>query len=267
MNDRKTRVLVTITAFVFLLAGAILFYVFELQGMGKNKTSSYIDYNVNDYVEISPVIFNSYGDVYSNINVSRVDIKKLDNSLFSEFIKKEEQIIQYITDYYEEIHSNDEHTSMSVVSSTIKTQIYGAVLSIFYRLDFNLDESVFENNIKSYFISTSIDLATNKVLTNDDLLSKYNYTRDYISDKLFNEEVLTLKGQIVIDKETHLSLTQADVERKKDEYVKEIIFEFDNIIEMYIDNGTLVLVYDSKELKNIFFDNKFDSKINFKYLK
>lgn len=267
MNDRKARGLVIITAFVFLLSGTILFFIFDKQGMAKDKTSNYVDYNVNDYIEISPVVFNSYGDVYSSINVSRVNINNLDEEVTGEFINKEEEIIGYITGYYNEIHTTGVHLPVSSVFSTIKTQMNGAVLSIFYRIDFNLDESVFVDNYKSYLLALNIDLATNKVLTKDDLLSKYNYTRSYIAEKLFNEEVLIQKGQVVIDKDTNISLTKSDVERKKDIYVERIITEFDNIIEMYIENNSLVLVYDSKELKNIFFDNKFDTDVKFRYLK
>ena len=72
----------------------------------------------------------------------------------------------------------------------IKTQINGAVLSIYYQVNFNLDENIFEDNIKSYITTLNIDLGTNKILTNDDLLSKYSYTKEYIADKLFTENVL-----------------------------------------------------------------------------
>lgn len=267
MNDRKVRGLILITAIALLIAGSVLFFAFDKQGKGKNKTSNYVNYNINDYVEISPVVFNTYGDVYTNINVSKITLKNIDEELTEEFMYDEEEIIGYITGYYEEISESANYMPVSTVTSTIKTQMNGAVLSIFYRLDFTLDESVFSDNIKSYVVTTNIDLGTNKVLSNDDLLSKYNYTKNYIADKLFNEDVLIEKNQMVIDKNTNMSLTKSDIERKKNEYVNRIISEFNNIIEMYIENGSLVLVYDTKELKSIFFDNKFDTDIKFRYLK
>ena len=39
------------------------------------------------------------------------------------------------------------------------------------------------------------------------------------------------------------------------------------IYAMYVDNNSLVLVYDKRELNNIFFDNEFDTDIVFRYLK
>jgi len=266
MSDRKARWLVIIFAFILLLAGAILFYIFDKQGMGKSRNNKYVNYNVNDYVEINPVVFNKYNDVYSNINVSKISIKNLSDKLSKEFVNKEEEIINYITAYYNEIKVSKDHSPVTTATSTIKTQINGAILSIFYRVDFNLDENVFSDNIKSYFITLNVDLGTNKVLNNNDLLSKYNYNKNYIADKLFNEEILIQNGQVVIDKNTNISITKSDIERKKTEYVDRIIAEFDNIIEMYIENNALVLVYNSEELKKLFFDNKFDTDIKFKYL-
>jgi len=266
MSDKKARGLVIIVAFILLLAGSFLFFMFDKQGMKKNITSNYVNYNVNDYVEITPVVFNSYGDVYSSINVSKIDLKNMDEDIYKAFINREKEIIDYITAYYNEISLNNSHLPVSTVSSTIKTQINGAILSILYRVDFELDENVFNDNIKSYFITINIDLGTNKVLTKDDMLSKYNYTRKYIADKLFNEDVLIGSGQVVVDKDTNISITKDDIQRKKSEYVERIITEFDNIMEMYIENNSLVLVYNVEELKNVFFDNKFDTEIKVRYL-
>ena len=267
MNDKKIRILVILTAFFLLIAGAILYVLFEKNGMGKVVNNKYVSYNVKDYVEITPVVFNSYSDVYNSINVSKVTLKNLDESLTSEFMTEEEKVIDYITGYYNEIRNNNMYLPVNTVSSIIKTQINGAVLSIFYRLDFTLDDSIFYDNIKSYIVTTNIDLRTNKVLTNDDLLSKYSYAKSYIVDKLFTDEILIDKSQIVIDKNTNISLTRSDIERKKDEYIVRIISEFDSIIDVYIENDALVLVYNSKELKSIFFDNELDTNIKFKYLK
>lgn len=266
MSDKKAKGLVIITSFVLLFAGFFLFFLFDKQGINKNGNNNYVNYNVNDYIEITPVVFNSYSDVYSSINVSRINFKNLDHSIVSNFIDKETEIVGYITDYYNKIITYNNYNSVNVVNSTIKTQINGAVLSILYKLDFNLDEEIFNDNIKSYFITINIDLVTNKILTNNDLLSKYNYTKNHIADKLFNEEVLIKKGEVAIDKETNISITKNEIERKKTKYVDRIITEFDNIIEMYIENSSLVLVYNNKELKNLFFDNKFDTNVKFKYL-
>lgn len=266
MTDRKAKGLVVMTAIILLLFGFVLYFVFDKQGMNKHGGSNYVNYDVNDYIEVTPVIFSEYSDVYSNINVSKITLKNIDDKLYSDFIENEEILIEYITGYYNEIKSSDVYESVNIVNSTIKAQVNDTVLSILYRMDFNLDKTHFNDNVKSYVISYNIDLGTNKVINNSDLLSKYNYSKNYIANKLFNEDILINKGQVVIDKNSNISLTKNDIERKKDEYLERIIDEFDNIIVMYIDNKTLVLVYDSRNLKNMFFDNKFDTNIKYKYL-
>lgn len=267
MTDKKVKILIVLAATMLLLAGVILYIVFDKQGMGKNKTNNFVNYNVNEYVEVTPLVYNNYSDVYASINVSKVNVKNVDTAIIKEFMDKEEEIIDYIDDYYDEISNYYGASPVNTVVSSIKSQINGAVLSIFYRLDFSLDETLFGDNVKTYIITTNIDLRTNKVLTNDDLLLKYDYNKNFIADKLFIEDILIVKGEVVIDKSTNISLTKSDIERKKDNYINRIILDFDNIIDMYIESNNLVLVYDKKELKSNFFDNEFETDIVFKYLK
>ena len=111
------------------------------------------------------------------------------------------------------------------------------------------------------------DLLNLFLFENNDLLKKYNYTRKYIVEKIFDEDLIIGNGQIVIDKNTNISLTKEDIERNKEEYINELITEFDNFINMYIDNKTLVIVYNKSELRNMFFDNEFDSELIVRYLK
>lgn len=267
MNDRRIRIFVLLTATLLLISGAVLYFVFDKQGITKNKTNNYVNYDVSNYIDVTPVIFSNYNDVYSSINVSEISFKNIDSSVTKEFIDSQKNIIDYISGYYNQISNNgDTYLPVNTVSSIIKTQINGAVLSVFYRLDFTLDENIFHDNIKSYIITTNIDLATNKVLTKEDLLAKYSYSKEYIADKLFNEDVMIAKNQIVIDKETNISLTRSDIERMKNRYIDRIVLEFDNIIEVYIENKLLVLVYNTEELKSVFFNNGFDCDVKFRYL-
>ena len=113
----------------------------------------------------------------------------------------------------------------------------------------------------------NIDLANEEVLNNDYLLKKYDYSKEYLSEKIFEEDVLISNNQVVIDRNTNITLTKSDIESQKKDYVDRIVREFDNIIEMYIENNSLVIVYDKKELNNIFFDNDYIPEIKIRYLK
>ena len=269
MSEKAAKVLVVVSAIFLLLVGFGLYKLFEYQGINKDTTSrKIVNYDIKDYVETVPVVFNGYSNVYSKINVSRVNLKDLDNNVIKSFMDEEDKLIEYITTYYNEINNEVEnYISSNEVSSSIKMQINGAILSIYYELDFNLDKNIYSNNIKKYVITTNIDLATGRILSNNDLLKKYNYTRKYIVEKIFDEDLIIGDGQIVIDKNTNISLTKEDIERNKEEYINELITEFDNFINMYIDNKTLVIVYNKSELRNMFFDNDFDSELIVRYLK
>lgn len=269
MSEKTAKVLVVVSAIFLLLVGFGLYKLFEYQGINKDTTSrKIVNYDIKDYVETVSVVFNGYSNVYSKINVSRVTLKDLDNNVIKSFMDEEDKLIEYITTYYNEINNEVEnYIPSNEVSSSIKMQINGAILSIYYELDFNLDKNIYSNNIKKYVITTNIDLATGKILSNNDLLKKYNYTRKYIVEKIFDEDLIIGNGQIVIDKNTNISLTKEDIERNKEEYINELITEFDNFINMYIDNKTLVIVYNKSELRNMFFDNEFDSELIVRYLK
>lgn len=269
MSEKAAKVLVVVSAIFLLLVGFGLYKLFEYQGINKDTTSrKIVNYDIKDYVETVPVVFNGYSNVYSKINVSRVNLKDLDNNVIKSFMDEEDKLIEYITTYYNEINNEVEnYIPSNEVSSSIKMQINGAILSIYYELDFNLDKNIYSNNIKKYVITTNIDLATGRILSNNDLLKKYNYTRKYIVEKIFDEDLIIGNGQIVIDKNTNISLTKEDIERNKEEYINELITEFDNFINMYIDNKTLVIVYNKSELRNMFFDNNFDSELIVRYLK
>lgn len=269
MSEKTVKALVVVSAIFLLLVGFGLYKLFEYQGINKDTTSrKIVNYDIKDYVETVPVVFNGYSNVYSKINVSRVTLKDLDNDVIKNFMDEEEKLIEYITTYYNEINNEVEnYIPSNEVSSSIKMQINGAILSIYYELDFNLDKNIYSNNIKKYVITTNIDLATGRILSNNDLLKKYNYTRKYIVEKIFDEDLIIGNGQIVIDKNTNISLTKEDIERNKEEYINELITEFDNFINMYIDNKTLVIVYNKSELRNMFFDNEFDSELIVRYLK
>ena len=267
MSDKQAKYLVMGGALFLILMGIFLYKLFEYQGYKEVKEkNTYINYEVNDYVTVSSVSLEPYRFVFGTGDVDKVTFKNIDENLTRDFLREEEELISYIKRYYNEI-DRVEHTDLNSVNSKIKTIVNDAILSIYYEIEFVFDENTYNDNIRNYIITYNIDLKTMKVLTTDDLLNKYNYTKDYISEKIYNDDLLINDDEIVIDKNTNISFTKKDIERKKIEYIDRIVTDFDNIIKMYIERGTLVLIYDSKEIKNIFFEGEFDNNIKVRYLK
>lgn len=262
MSGKTAKGLVIFSAFFLILLGISLYKLFDYQGYGDKKGSSYVNYNIKDYIETTPVVLSDYNDVFSSINVSKVTIKNLDSNLINTFMNEEDELISYISKYYDEIKKENDYTTNNTVVTFIKTGINSTVLSVYYQMNFN-----FNSGIKNYVVTTNIDLRTNKILTVDDLLLKYNYDKDYIAEKIFNDDVLIGNNEVAIDKNTNISLTRSDIERKKNEYISRIVDDFDNIIKVYIDNGSLVLTYNKKELNDLFFENDYSSELKTKYLK
>lgn len=262
MSGKTAKMLVIFSAFFLILLGFCLYKLFEYQGYDKKEASKYVNYNIKDYIETTPVIFNKYNDVYSSINVSKVTFKNLDNDLTKEFEVEENELIDYIDRYYEEIIKEENYTSDNTVTTLIKTQVNSTVLSVFYEMNFNI-----QNVNRNYVLTLNIDLKTNKILTTDDLLLKYNYSKEYIAEKLFNDDIMIETNEVVVDKNTNISLTKNDIEKKKNEYINRITADFNNIIKVYIENNSLVLVYNKKDLNDLFFENNYNNELKIKYLK
>lgn len=262
MSGKTAKALVIFSALFLILLGIGLYKLFDYQGYGTKQTNKIINYNVNDYIETTPIVFNSYSDVYSSINVSKITFKNLDNNLTKIFENEEEELIDYINKYYIEIKKEENYISDSIVSTLIKTQVNSTVLSIYYEMNFKLP-----NLNRSFIITLNIDLKTNKILTTEDLLLKYNYRKEYIAEKIFNDDILIGDNEVIIDKNTNISLTKKDIEKKKNEYIDRITDDFNNIIKVYIENNSLALVYNKKDLNDLFFENEYDNELKIKYLK
>lgn len=267
MSDNKAKGLIFGSAIFLILIGVFLYKLFDYQGYNDVKEkNTYINYDVNDYTIVSEVTIDNYSDVFSDIDINRVSFKNINSSLVKDFINKEEELISYVKRYYNEI-KKEEYTNNNKAYSKVKTIVNGTILSVYYEMEFVFDDTMYKNNIKNYIITFNIDLKTMKVLSNDDLLNKYNYTKEYIGEKIYNDDILISDNEVLIDKDTNISLTKKDIERKKKEYVNRVVTDFDNIIKLYVERDTLVLVYDTKDIKNLFFNDEFGTNIKIRYLK
>lgn len=131
MSGKAAKALVIFSALFLILLGVGLYKLFEYQGYDKKETNKFINYNVKDYIETTPIIFSNYSDVYSSINVSKITFKNLDSDLTKTFENEEAELIDYINKYYDELKKEEDYTSNNTVTTLIKTQVNSTVLSVF----------------------------------------------------------------------------------------------------------------------------------------
>ena len=94
MSERTAKLLVIISAIILLVIGFGLYKVFEYYGFGEGTSNKKIvNYDIKDYVETTPVVFNNYSNVYNKINVSKVNLKNINIESTSTFLNEEEELI------------------------------------------------------------------------------------------------------------------------------------------------------------------------------
>ena len=70
MSERTAKLLVVISAIILLLVGFGLYKVFEYYGFGESTSNKKIvNYDIKDYVETTPVVFNNYSNTSVRTNL------------------------------------------------------------------------------------------------------------------------------------------------------------------------------------------------------
>lgn len=97
MSGKTAKALVIFSALFLILLGVGLYKLFEYQGYDKKETNKFINYNVKDYIETTPIIFSNYSDVYSSINVSKITFKNLDSDLQKRLKMRKQNLLTILT--------------------------------------------------------------------------------------------------------------------------------------------------------------------------
>ncbi len=219
MENRTRNIILSILFWVFILFLIIGGYVYikDLSNNNKNdknkqseknidfridKEKEYIYFENEEIVSTEPEI--TFSDVILNIEGAEI----LNSSLKTEMDKIRESIIKLDesnkdtkkTLLYED---SDIYSAIERNYEIYKTKDYYSV--IISDLDFNCYNDFIIKNIKGYVI----DIKNGKILTNEDLMKKYNLSFDTIKDKvsleLDEKQNITENGIEVINKEETLN--------------------------------------------------------------
>lgn len=241
-----------------LLVMVILLFVFVVIFVISNKKNNNVvevpnsNLNVSNYVLIEELDNTKYMDVYNSVNLKKVTFKNLTEESTKEFVDREEEIIKLLEDNisvnkdfineYNKEHNVNGYKSMSKLDSTLLTSINNNVLSVLYLIEDEVDYK----EVNNYIINLFVDTVTKNKLSSEEVLSKYDLSKEGISKHIVN---LVIEG-----KDNKEELT-----KELDSYTSKIVNNFDKYIYLYFNNDGIYLKYNKSDISNYLFSTSNDN--------
>ncbi len=246
---------------IILLVVIILIVVFVIIGKtNKNKDKDNVKNEVvavSNYIQVSDVNTSNYLNVYKEAKIKRVRFLNVSEILTNDFYNKQDEFIntvnqnlisnkEYIENYKKTNNINN-YILNSTISTLVLADIKDDILSVIYLIEDNLDY----RGTETYITNTFINLKNNAIVTNDNILSKYNVTKNEIASSIFDN--------ILSDYDKYFSnkLTKEQLQSKKADYVYKLIENFDEYIYLYINQGNLYSKYSKKDISKLLFEENF----------
>ena len=241
-----------------LLVIFILLFVFVVIFVIANKKDNTVvevpnsNLDVTNYVLMEEVDTTKYMDLYSSVNLKKISFKNLTNESTSEFINKQDEIIksleegisvnkEFVNEYNKE-HNVTGYKSTSKLESIILTNINNNILSVLYLIEDEVDYKKVNNYIANLFVDT----VSKKLLSSEEVLSKYGLSKEGISRRVFD---LVIEGK---DNKDELT-------KEADSYSSKIMDNFDKYIYLYFNSDGIYLKYNKSDISNYLFNSSLDS--------
>ena len=241
-----------------LLVFFILLFVFVVIFVIANKKDNTVvevpnsNLDVTNYVLMEEVDTTKYMDLYSSVNLKKISFKNLTNESTSEFINKQDEIIksleegisvnkEFVNEYNKE-HNVTGYKSTSKLESIILTNINNNILSVLYLIEDEVDYKKVNNYIANLFVDT----VSKKLLSSEEVLSKYGLSKEGISRRVFD---LVIEGK---DNKDELT-------KEADSYSSKIMDNFDKYIYLYFNSDGIYLKYNKSDISNYLFNSSLDS--------
>ena len=241
-----------------LLVFFILLFVFVVIFVIANKKDNTVvevpnsNLDVTNYVLMEEVDTTKYMDLYSSVNLKKISFKNLTNESTSEFSNKQDEIIKSLEDSisvnkefvneYNKEHNVTGYKSTSKLESIILTNINNNILSVLYLIEDEVDYKKVNNYIANLFVDT----VSKKLLSSEEVLSKYGLSKEGISRRVFD--------LVTLGKDNKDELT-----KEADSYSSKIIDNFDKYIYLYFNSDGIYLKYNKSDISNYLFNSSLDS--------
>lgn len=259
-KDKRQTIIAVILLVILIGAVIVITYIVKFSGLANevdNDNNNEVINNSNpadQYVMVTPYQYADAEGIFTTFNVSTISFKNLDESLTSEFLQRQQEFIDTIDSYHQQVLDlgvTDYGTNsiMSVINYTVSDSI----LSVVYQFKVNIP-LLSINTTEA--ISLNIDLANQRIMTNDLMLSYLEKDINNVANRVFEETIMKLNFEdnnyVDIDTETKVDAT--NVESFREVYVTKIADYLQNNGIGYIVNDQYNIMYRNSDILALLFN-------------
>lgn len=260
-KDKRQTIIAVILLVILIGAVIVITYIVKFSGLANevdndNNNNEVINNSnpADQYVMVTPYQYADAEGIFTTFNVSTISFKNLDESLTSEFLQRQQEFIDSIDSYHQQVLDlgvTDYGTNsiMSVINYTVSDSI----LSVVYQFKVNIP-LLSINTTEA--ISLNIDLANQRIMTNDLMLSYLEKDINNVANRVFEETIMTLNFEdnnyVDIDTETKVDAT--NVESFREVYVTKIVDYLQNNGIGYIVNDQYNIMYRNSDILALLFN-------------
>lgn len=236
--NKKNVIIISILVVIGLI-GFLIYYnsTFELEKVTKN-----IDYDTNDYIEVKTRKYlkkNEEETEWVSGKVKEVIFKNLPQDIIEDFKDRNNKFVNELPPF----------PPKYTLTNEINYEIDDNILSLYSKENVIYE---FEQNTEDY--SLNIDLVNKKIISNKDLLKKYNIKIDKVYESILNNLVdnvkidfflLSTKGDITAEK-----ISLKEFEKNIPNYINKLNNKYDDIT-LYLHDGNLFVTYTEYKVLNL----------------
>lgn len=259
-KDKRQTIIAVILLVILIGAVIVITYIVKFSGLANevdNDNNNEVINNSNpadQYVMVTPYQYADAEGIFTTFNVSTISFKNLDESLTSEFLQRQQEFIDRVDILHQQVLDlgvTDYGTNsiMSVINYTVSDSI----LSVVYQFKVNIP-LLSINTTEA--ISLNIDLANQRIMTNDLMLSYLEKDINNVANRVFEETIMKLNFEdnnyVDIDTETKVDAT--NVESFREVYVTKIADYLQNNGIGYIVNDQYNIMYRNSDILALLFN-------------
>lgn len=261
-KDKRQTIIAVILLVILIGAVIVITYIVKFSELANevdndNNNNNEVINNSNpadQYVMVTPYQYADAEGIFTTFNVSIISFKNLDESLTSEFLQRQQEFIDRVDILHQQVLDlgvTDYGTNsiMSVINYTVSDSI----LSVVYQFKVNIP-LLSINTTEA--ISLNIDLANQRIMTNDLMLSYLEKDINNVANRVFEETIMTLNFEdnnyVDIDTETKVDAT--NVESFREVYVTKIADYLQNNGIGYIVNDQYNIMYRNSDILALLFN-------------